>query len=94
MQLSESIQNIKQQTEEYRKSDEEYNAKLQKELEQTQFEKIEAEGQAADKDVKIKTLMKTNLDLQSDIEQLNEALATKEDLEQQLQESSGFVSSL
>jgi hypothetical protein len=50
-------------------------------LEQTQFEKIELEGQAADKDVKIKTLMKTNLDLQSDIEQLNEALATKEDLE-------------
>ena len=67
---------------------------MQNELEQTQFEKIEYEGQAADKDVKIKTLMKTNLDLQSDIEQLNEALATKEDLEQQLQESSVFVTSL
>lgn len=63
-------------------------------MEQTQFEKLELEGQAADKDVKIKTLMSTNLDLQSDVEQLNEILSTKEDLEQQLQESSSFVGSL
>ena len=93
-QLSQTIEVLKAQTEQHRLSDEEFNKQLQNELEQAQFEKLELEGQAADKDVKIKTLMSTNLELQSDLEQMNEILQTKEDLEQQLQESIGLVGSL
>ena len=48
----------------------------------------------ADKDVKMKALMKTNLEIQSENEHLNELLSSMEDHDKHLQESDGLVTSL
>lgn len=44
-----------------------------------------------DKDVKIKSLMKTNLDLQAQISKLNQVLESKDNLEQQLEDKQRFI---
>ena len=61
--LSKVIENLKNEAEKLRLKDEDINNKLRAELEHTQFERIELESQGGEKDVKIKTLMKTNLEL-------------------------------
>jgi hypothetical protein len=43
-------------------------------------EKSEISKQSYEKDIKIKNLMKTNLDLQSQLTQLNQLVSVKDDL--------------
>ena len=57
-------------------------------------EKDEAVQQSADKDIKIKNLMQTNLELQAKLHQLNQLVAVKDDLTDQLNQLNNYVEEL
>lgn len=50
--------------------------------------------QSADKDIKIKNLMQTNLELQAKLHQLNQLVAIKDDLTDQLHQLNNYVEEL
>ena len=54
-------------------------------------DKEEAVQQSADKDIKIKNLMQTNLDLQAKLNSLNQMVAIKDDLSDQLNQLNNYV---
>ena len=55
------------------------------------MERNDFQTSCMDKDVKIKSLMKTNLDLQAQISKLNQVLESKDNLEQQLEDKQRFI---
>ena len=57
-------------------------------------EKDDAVKQSANKDIKIKSLMKTNLELQSQLASLNQLVAVKDDLADQLNQVNDYVDEL
>lgn len=56
-----------------------------------QNERNEYQANCVDKDVKIKSLMKTNLDLQAQIKQLNQNILANENQEQQLETYKRYI---
>jgi hypothetical protein len=67
VELSEQLQAIKQDQETLRTEDQQHTKNLKEELEHLQSERNEFQSNCVDKDVKIKSLMQTNLDLQAQI---------------------------
>ena len=57
-------------------------------------EKEEAVQQSSDKDIKIKNLMQTNLDLQSKLNSLNQLIAVKDDMSDQLEQLNNYIEEL
>ena len=75
------IQKIQDEAAVLRGEDEQYAGSLREELVHIKQEREEFQKNCIDKDVKIKSLMQTNLDLQSQIGELNSVVASKENLE-------------
>lgn len=67
---------------------------IQAEMARINQEKEEAVQQSADKDIKIKNLMQTNLDLQAKLNSLNQLVAIKDDLSDQLDQLNNYVEEL
>jgi len=63
-----------------RKKDEQCFESIQIEMQKLVNEKDEALEQSSQKDIKIKSLMKTNLELQSQLASLNQLVSIKDDL--------------
>ena len=79
--LTEQIQKIQDEAAALRGEDEQFAKSLRDELVHIKQEREEFQKNCIDKDVKIKSLMQTNLDLQSQIGELNSIVASKENLE-------------
>ena len=62
--LTNQLEKFKKESQSLRLQSEEMIAKLRKDLESSQVERVEVEALSGDKDVKIKSLMSTNLELQ------------------------------
>lgn len=83
--LSEQIKMIETEASDLRLRDESDYKKREEEIQRLLEEKNETQQSSSDKDIKIKNLMKTNLDLQSQLSQLNELITIKDDLSDQIQ---------
>ena len=76
---------IETEASDLRLRDESDYKKREEEIQRLLEEKNETQQSSSDKDIKIKNLMKTNLDLQSQLSQLNELITIKDDLSDQIQ---------
>ena len=79
--LTLQIQKIQDEAAALRSEDEQFAKSLRDELVHIKQEREEFQKNCIDKDVKIKSLMQTNLDLQSQIGELNSIVASKDNLE-------------
>lgn len=61
--MSEAIDHLKRETQRLREKDHEFTQNLRKELEEVLIERNELHNTGIEKDVKIKQLMKTNLEM-------------------------------
>lgn len=80
--LTGDIQAMKADAGALRQEDQMFTTSLRDELEHMQAERNEFQANCVEKDVKIKSLMQTNLDLQAQISGLDTIVASKENLEQ------------
>ena len=78
--LTQQIQDNEKEASELRKKDEQCFESIQIEMQKLVNEKDEALEQSSQKDIKIKSLMKTNLELQSQLASLNQLVSIKDDL--------------
>lgn len=92
--LSEQIKMIETEAAELRIRDESDYKKREEEIRRLLEDKNETQQASSDKDIKIKNLMKTNLDLQSQLSQLNELITIKDDLSDQIQQLGNFIDEL
>lgn len=89
--LQNKINKISQKCEDLRNDDHQNFQAIQVEISRINQEKDEAVQQSADKDIKIKNLMQTNLELQAKLHQLNQLVAIKDDLTDQLHQLNNYV---
>lgn len=78
--LMEKMKRVQRESEDLRNDDHQNFQAIQAEMARINQEKDEAIQQSADKDIKIKNLMQTNLDLQAKLNSLNQLVAIKDDL--------------
>ena len=90
-QLSDKMKQIQQESVDLRNDDHQNFQAIQAEMTRLNQEKEEASQQSADKYIKIKNLMQTNLDLQAKLNSLNQLVAIKDDLSDQLDQLNNYV---
>ena len=78
--LNQQIADTENEAVQLRRKDEQCFESIQIEMQKIVQEKDEALEQSSQKDIKIKSLMKTNLELQSQLASLNQLVSIKDDL--------------
>lgn len=85
---------LKEDADKLREIDQQHFGELMDESQQLFDEKEEIAIQSADKDIKIKNLMKTNLEIQTKMESLTQLVDLKDDLADQLDKVNNFIDEL
>lgn len=89
--LSDTIDALKRELTNLREKDQLFTESLRNELQQNQEERNSLHNSCVEKDVKIKQLMKTNLEMQAQVSKLNQLVDAKQNLEIELTNKQEFI---
>lgn len=89
--LSEKIDDLKRELTALREKDQQFTESLRADLADLQHERNSLHNNCVEKDIKIKQLMKTNLEMQAQISKLNQTIEAKGNLEEVLQGNQEYI---